>query len=745
MSGSILNQLQRFFLHYPEGHRLYVCIVDQQRRAFDFSDNTFKAASKLASIKDACLYATGRYESRADHGYSYSVEIDLARLLAGTDPETSPAENAAVTVHWLRQKGDHPDVSVDARLGNTCLLRYDGGRFEVANPHNRERLDENLAFENRAKAAKAYTEFVLREIDSQKPRYERLAAAVQAGNVAATLRVLAQDLCFWAGNLKPHLLHQLSHSAKDPTFARMSDVPKNASFQFLDTWIVRDWLGSHEAFDLLEFHKNAEYARNFAARLDHLHETRVEFAQLVNQYIVQHRGENVEGIIGLDELRKEIKHQALCLAEHIDLIAAQFDAVKDPSPAQKVDRSGPKPGEAQVTTLLGEFAHALGAYTSALNQIVIDANHPQIASFEDAVNWITRRQSELDAARKNVERLAGKELVAVIVPPDGASGEQWTIQLLAMVAESYNAISYVFTSGPPRPTSDDPRATMAASVVAQQLGTASKLIRELESRRRYLEAVGQARRTVGIPEIIEAAKPAKEDRTSIDAKKVVQVPAAETESRSFSGGEIAFHRDRVEICGVDICSGLRCGSKRVVLELLSRRRNDGSFIPYSGEDLEAEAKLRGARGTAAGWIRDLRDDIMERLRTQANIISGHKDVILSGDRGYRFAESLAVLYIDPPSITDITDTEDVRDVRDDDVRDVFDVRDDASGARRAWILQQLGEGKRLKAAAVAEEFECSEKTALRDFAALKEQGAIEFVGEARTGYYRLCQAPKTGQ
>ena len=89
MSGVSPNSVQRFFLHYPEGHRLFVCIVDQQRRAFDFTDNTFKPGNKLASIRDACVYADGRREERADHGYSYSVEIDLARLLRNDREITS--------------------------------------------------------------------------------------------------------------------------------------------------------------------------------------------------------------------------------------------------------------------------------------------------------------------------------------------------------------------------------------------------------------------------------------------------------------------------------------------------------------------------------------------------------------------------------------------------------------------------------------------------------------------------------
>jgi hypothetical protein len=211
------------------------------------------------------------------------------------------------------------------------------------------------------------------------------------------------------------------------------------------------------------------------------------------------------------------------------------------------------------------------------------------------------------------------------------------------------------------------------------------------------------------------------------------------EPSTFQGGELVFQPDRVTICGVDICSGPRSSSRRVILELLSRRRKDGAFVAYSGDDLEAEAKSRGAKGTASGWIRDLRDDIMELLRNQKNIICGHKDVVLSGESGYRFSDRVTVQFADPPTVKDITDTDGASDVPNDDVRDVFDVRDDAAGARHAWILQELAKGRRLKAPDVAEHFSCSVKTAQRDLTALKDIGKIEFVGAARTGHYSLRQ------
>lgn len=565
MTDSDTANVQRLYLHYPAGHRAYIVIVDGQQRPFDFSDDCFKPASELATLRDACLYATGRDEERADHRYSYTVEFDLRRLLAGSDSETIPAEGSDVSIHWLVQIGDEPHVNTDLQR-DECRLRLIAGNFAPANSRSLDRLNENSAFEKRARFDEQYREFVLREIDSQDGRHQRLAEAVRDGDVGATLRVVAEDLCFWGGNLKQHMLHHVSHLAKDPSFVRMRNVPEDAPFRVFETWIVRDWIGSHEAFDLLEFHKSPEYAQIYLARLDRLHEARVEFSEALTEYTVRTRGEEVEGMLALDEMRKDLKHNALWVAEHLDRIATQFDAARSPS-----------------------------------------IDHMQLPLLQS---------------------------------PD-------------------------------------------------EHGDASAL-------------------------------------------------------RPFDGGEMIFHADRVEFCGVDVCSGPRSSSKRTVLELLSQKHTDGTYVAFSGEELESQLKERGGRGTAAGSVRDLRDDIMVSLRSEAGLVCRRRDVILSGGPGYRFAESVSVQVVEIPEITDITDideSDNVRDVRIDEVYEALDVPDDAA-ARRDWILQQLAEGVRLKATNVAKHFKCSMKTAYRDLDALKDEEQIEYVGAQRTGYYRLCQPPE---
>lgn len=566
MASSSRSQRQRFYHHYPAGHRLYVCIVDQDRRPFDFTDDTFKYASQLSNLRDACVYADSRSESRADHGCSYFVEIDLDRLLTGSESVHASAEGRVVSVHWLVQEGDEPDIKVDQQE-DSCRLRLVSGKFEPLDQWSRERLDETIAFDKRARFEALYRDFILREIDSQADRRERLSTAVRSGDVGLTLRIVAEDLCFWAGNLKQHLLHQVTHLAKDPFFVRMRDVPDDSPLQMSETWIVREWVGAREAFDLLEFYKSQDYARSYASRLDRLHEARIEFGKLVTRYTVEQRGEDAEGVFALDEMRKDLKHMALGHAEHLDRIAAQFDA--------------------------------------------------------------SNRLKDLSTTQPHTAASAA------LIPAERGHDQQ------------------------PQP---------------------------------------------------------------------------------FSGGVMTFFKDRVELCGVDICSGPRSRTRRQILDLLRLQRHDGAFIAYSGEALAAEVGSAMNQRTIAGAVRDLRDDIMEALRNRANLVIGRKDVILSGGTGYRFAESITVLIEEgrTTEITDILEVGDVPNVRDDIVAGVRDVADAPAKARRSWILEQLRDGAQLKAPEVARQFSCSVKTAQRDLAALKDEGAVEFVGAARTGYYRLC-------
>lgn len=217
----------------------------------------------------------------------------------------------------------------------------------------------------------------------------------------------------------------------------------------------------------------------------------------------------------------------------------------------------------------------------------------------------------------------------------------------------------------------------------------------------------------------------------------------------FEGGVLAFYDDRIELCGVDICSGPRSGLKRSVLELLARKDSDGSFVAYSGQELAAAIGDGVKPDTIVGAVRDIRISIVTRLKQHANLVCERREVIESGGRGYQLPESISVQSnggVPSPEITDIGDEDGVRDVPNQEAGDVRNVRDQVSNdggvgendadSRRAWILSKVEADERLQAPDVARHFGCSVKTAQRDLGVLKEAGKVEFVGAPRTGHYR---------
>ena len=126
--------------------------------------------------------------------------------------------------------------------------------------------------------------------------------------------------------------------------------------------------------------------------------------------------------------------------------------------------------------------------------------------------------------------------------------------------------------------------------------------------------------------------------------------------QQFTGGVLVFFSDRVDLCGVDICSGPRSTTKRRILDCLRKKRSNGNFISYSSKELAKVAELKGGQNAAAGFIRDLRDDIVESLRSLANLECGRSEVIRSRGPGYRFADCLSVQDGDDSETTEISST-----------------------------------------------------------------------------------------
>jgi CheY-like chemotaxis protein len=217
----------------------------------------------------------------------------------------------------------------------------------------------------------------------------------------------------------------------------------------------------------------------------------------------------------------------------------------------------------------------------------------------------------------------------------------------------------------------------------------------------------------------------------------------------FAGGTMLFYADRVELCGVDICSGTRSKRRRAALDLL-RLRSGNSFAAYGGEALARKIGLRSGQNGAAGLIRDLRGGISEMLRTRASIDCHDEDVILSGGPGYRFSERLTVrdgqvapVEHDHGQGQDNHRNDVPNRVPDVPIMHVPNVPNEHEiDVRQKWILVQLQGGINIRAKDVMFEFGCCKKTALRDLQALLKRGKIEREGSRRNCTYRLSGVAK---
>lgn len=224
-----------------------------------------------------------------------------------------------------------------------------------------------------------------------------------------------------------------------------------------------------------------------------------------------------------------------------------------------------------------------------------------------------------------------------------------------------------------------------------------------------------------------------------------------SELRVFTGGELVFYADHVELCGVTICGGPRCEQARKTLDLLRQKNSKGRFAAFPSKKLAERISREKGAPSVPGLIRDLRARIVAVLR-QNDIQCHRNDVIERTDHGYHFRDWIIVQNGDPiksPAIEGHEDRAYLDDVpvdvpvdsHDDDP--VSDKSADAAAARRKWILEQVTKGRRMRAPGFATELGCSDRTVKRDIDVLEDQ--IEFVGSPRSGYYQLRTPPEPSQ
>jgi hypothetical protein len=129
------------------------------------------------------------------------------------------------------------------------------------------------------------------------------------------------------------------------------------------------------------------------------------------------------------------------------------------------------------------------------------------------------------------------------------------------------------------------------------------------------------------------------DRRAATATPLADAPA---ELRPFTGGELIFHQDRVELNGIVICGDAASGIIRHVLEQLSQRDAAGEFVrlpakiivdPFGGDKTQ----------TVIDAINRFRERVGELMKPHG-ILIGRDDVIATrqGGAGYQLARNIVV-------------------------------------------------------------------------------------------------------
>ncbi|XZE36040.1 response regulator [Pirellulaceae bacterium SH501] len=188
------------------------------------------------------------------------------------------------------------------------------------------------------------------------------------------------------------------------------------------------------------------------------------------------------------------------------------------------------------------------------------------------------------------------------------------------------------------------------------------------------------------------------------------------ERRRFDGGQMVFESGRLTLCGVPILVRSRSKLTWRILELLSQRTQNGSWVAKSGPEIAEELGLRSGQNGVSGAIRDFRKNVTELLSAELGLDCERDDVIRSGGPGYRLHEWIRVENTDRAGVQ---------------------MGEEEGSNRRDQILELLDGGRPLRTTAIAAALGCSQATAKRELDILRSTGAIEFVGPAKTGTYQI--------
>ncbi|HOM75194.1 MAG TPA: response regulator [Anaerohalosphaeraceae bacterium] len=217
---------------------------------------------------------------------------------------------------------------------------------------------------------------------------------------------------------------------------------------------------------------------------------------------------------------------------------------------------------------------------------------------------------------------------------------------------------------------------------------------------------------------------------------------------TFTGGEMAFYPDRIELCGVKIF-GSKTVASREMLKVLAETKSDGTYRNLGGDQIAEKMDAENGIGTVTGCARTIRRQTAQILKKHLNVEIGENDLLEHSDQGYRLNHRITVRFCDQPENSwghndnlrgqNSVPTDDLRGQKTDPINLGVSCR---VKTRCLWILEELNKERKLRREDVEKDLNCSDKTAQRALDILRNDGLITFEGSKKTGFYRLMEKQK---
>jgi DNA-binding response OmpR family regulator len=201
----------------------------------------------------------------------------------------------------------------------------------------------------------------------------------------------------------------------------------------------------------------------------------------------------------------------------------------------------------------------------------------------------------------------------------------------------------------------------------------------------------------------------------------------------FTGGVLAYHSRRIELCGETIAENTRRGYAWQILHILRETNDKGKYVHLGSRRLARKLDPEPTQNTLIRAICSLRSRIRKLIQNRLGKDCGQEDVIGNDEQGYHLQDGIAVeVYDQDGTLVGEADGAVKKVSKHPKAKPVLKLSD-----KQRWVMAQLAADRKLTRRDVEQEFGISERTAKRVLGELSNAGLIWFDSTLHPGYYRL--------